>query len=351
MGRRTNYDNREVQANNNRNTNQGVFGRLQQQPVSQQGGWGSGQRSSNAGNVRPGQQRDSNRFGAFNQPEQDRGPQNNRGGQRNPRQQPHNADWRAVVRDDLKNERPNWPFSCYAHQRDGSNDLTGDYSFEEVRWEEIQAIKAGVSIASAVSNFNVASKALDQQWQTLSRVSRPPSMGGPPIEPPRNSFSAPSPFQPATPFGQVVGAFGSHPAAAHFTPSPGGLFQSSPAEAMPSAGPFTGALAGTASPFGAQSVFGTPQPQAGPFQSQAQPQPLHVNFSGQQQGQQAQSFLQSQGGSPFLTTGQGALASSPLPAMETNGNDDAESNPLNPWLATAFERGKIPELPPPREVC
>lgn len=80
--------------------------------------------------------------------------------------------------------------------------------------------------------------------QTLSRVSRPPSMGGPPIEPPRNSFSAPSPFQPATPFGQVVGAFGSHPAAAQFTPSPafGGPFQSSPAEAMPSAGPFTGEL-------------------------------------------------------------------------------------------------------------
>ncbi|CAL8463538.1 g3072 [Coccomyxa elongata] len=348
MGRRTNYDNRGAQPNNNRNTNQGVFGRLQQQPVNQQGGWGNGQRSSHAGDSRPGQQRDNNRFGAFNQPEQDRVPQNNRGGQRNPRQEPHNVDWRTVVRDDLKNERPKWPFSCYAHQRDGSNDLIGDYSFEEVRWEEMQAIRAGRSVASVVSNFNVASKALDQQWQTLSRVSRPPSMGGPLIEPPRNSFSAPSPFQPATPFGQVVGAFGSHPAAAQFTPSPafGGPFQSSPAEAMPSAGPFTGAPAGTASPFGAQSAFGTPQPQAGPFQSLAQPQPVSVHFSGQQQGQQAQS---TQGGSPFLATGQGVQACSVLPTMEQNG--DAGSSPLNPWLAPAFERGKIPETPPPREVC
>lgn len=67
-------------------------------------------------------------------------------------------------------------------------------------------------------------------------------MGGPPIEPPVNSFSGPAPFQPATPFGQVVGAFGSRPSAAAMTPSPafGIPFQRSPAEAMPTAGPFGG---------------------------------------------------------------------------------------------------------------
>ncbi len=36
---------------------------------------------------------------------------------------------------------------------------------EQVRWEEMQAIRAGRSVASVVSNFNVAIKALDQQWQ------------------------------------------------------------------------------------------------------------------------------------------------------------------------------------------
>ena len=120
-------------------------------------------------------------------------------------------DWRAVVRDDLRNERPTWPFSCYAHQRSGQNDLTGDYSFEEVgtpvrqeyyatmsdhllfyvcvllllllcarepewavmmltyaeqvRWAEMQAVRAGRSAASIVADFNVAKKALEQQWQ------------------------------------------------------------------------------------------------------------------------------------------------------------------------------------------
>ncbi|KAK9917907.1 hypothetical protein WJX75_009426 [Coccomyxa subellipsoidea] len=249
MGRRPNYDNRGFQQNNNRNTNQGVFGRLQQQqqqqqqqPANQQGGWGTGYRTSNAGNLRPGQQRDNNRFGALSQAAEDQEVHNNRGSQRNTRQQPQQGDWRAVVRDDLKNERPAWPFSCYAHQRSSQNDLIGDYSFEEVRWAEMQAVRSGRPGASVVADFNVARKALDQQWQAVSRASRPPSLGGPPIEPPANSFSAPQPFQPATPFGQMVGAFGSHPAAALSTPSPavGAPFQRSPAEAMPSAGPFPG---------------------------------------------------------------------------------------------------------------
>lgn len=53
-------------------------------------------------------------------------------GQRANRQQPQNVDWQAVARDDMKNERPKWPFTCYSHIRDGNNDLTGDFSFEEV---------------------------------------------------------------------------------------------------------------------------------------------------------------------------------------------------------------------------
>ncbi len=32
----------------------------------------------------------------------------------------------------MKNERPPWPFSCYAHKRDAPSDLLGDFSFEEV---------------------------------------------------------------------------------------------------------------------------------------------------------------------------------------------------------------------------
>ena len=38
------------------------------------------------------------------------------------------------MRDDMKTEQqqPPWPFTCYAHQRGGPNDMAGDFSYEEV---------------------------------------------------------------------------------------------------------------------------------------------------------------------------------------------------------------------------
>ncbi len=53
-----------------------------------------------------------------------------RGQRTNPRQQA--ADWRAIVREDLKTEKPPWPFTCYAHQRSEANDVVGDFQYEEV---------------------------------------------------------------------------------------------------------------------------------------------------------------------------------------------------------------------------
>lgn len=38
-----------------------------------------------------------------------------------------------VLRSDLKLERPLWVLSCYGHDRNGPNDLTGDVSPEEAR--------------------------------------------------------------------------------------------------------------------------------------------------------------------------------------------------------------------------
>ena len=37
------------------------------------------------------------------------------------------------MRDDMKNERPAWPFTSYGHERGRGCDLLGDFSFEEVR--------------------------------------------------------------------------------------------------------------------------------------------------------------------------------------------------------------------------
>ncbi len=38
------------------------------------------------------------------------------------------------MRDDVKTEQqqPPWPFTCYAHQRGGPNDMVGDFSYDEV---------------------------------------------------------------------------------------------------------------------------------------------------------------------------------------------------------------------------
>ena len=62
-----------------------------------------------------------------------------RGGRQPQRQQQQHpqgggggGDWRAVVHDDIRNERPAWPFSSYGHERGGNCDLLGDFSFEEV---------------------------------------------------------------------------------------------------------------------------------------------------------------------------------------------------------------------------
>ncbi len=43
-----------------------------------------------------------------------------------------------VVSEDLTKEVPLWRLSCYGHQRDGPNDLTGDVSFEEARWKHLE---------------------------------------------------------------------------------------------------------------------------------------------------------------------------------------------------------------------
>ena len=36
------------------------------------------------------------------------------------------------MREDLKTEKPPWPFTCYAHQRSEANDVAGDFQYEEV---------------------------------------------------------------------------------------------------------------------------------------------------------------------------------------------------------------------------
>ncbi len=55
--------------------------------------------------------------------------------------------WREVVQFDEQNERPAWQLTCYGHEREAENDLTGDSSFEELRWQQRQAAAAGATSA------------------------------------------------------------------------------------------------------------------------------------------------------------------------------------------------------------
>lgn len=51
---------------------------------------------------------------------------------------------RTAVLDDLTAECPLWILSCYCHKREGDlNDLSGDVSFEELRWRQHQ-VRSGV---------------------------------------------------------------------------------------------------------------------------------------------------------------------------------------------------------------
>ena len=48
---------------------------------------------------------------------------------------------------DDENERPPWRLTSYAHERGEPSDLHGDTSFEELRWQQLQAARSGVPVA------------------------------------------------------------------------------------------------------------------------------------------------------------------------------------------------------------
>ncbi|CAK0739490.1 hypothetical protein CVIRNUC_001170 [Coccomyxa viridis] len=387
MGRRSNYDNRGFQQSQAGNNQQGgVFGRLQQQPGqshqedAQQGSWGQGYR----GNQRQ-QGRGQDRFGAFNQDQDDRWnatePSQGTGGQRtNPRQQA--ADWRAIMREDLKTEKPPWPFTCYAHQRSEANDVVGDFQYEEVRWYQMEAAKSGKSVASLMADFNASHKAEEQRFQMLLRMNQPPSLSRTPPEEPPNPFVAQqNPFQPSTPFGQTVGAFGRNPAAMPPMPAFGNGFAPSPAQSMPTAGPSSGSSTGfgrqhqdtlgqqgptvfgqrTAPQQSSRPVFGSGHQRLNTFQTGQTPfdRPNNTRSAfgnstsgaagasfGSQQQQQSGIFNNTGSVSAGPSAAAGGLFQKDEQARETShgGSDD-------PWLAQQFQRGYIPEQPPPPEVC
>lgn len=345
------------------------------------------------------------------------------------------SDWRETVRiDRSQSERPKWCLTCYGHEREKDNDVSGDISPEEVRWANMQAAASGVSTRQLVTEFRAAEKAKVEQFQSLQRAHKPPSYRGNHIPPPSSSISGVS-LQPGAPSQQqplaqapLSGGFGFRAPAA-----PGGGFGSSPfgqgppppppamststagfgqafgagTTTSPAAAPAgfgfgqtinppppttttTGGFGGTLGStvpqtFGSQAQLGQQQPQqqqgfgSSPFGTAAA-------FGQQQQPPQQQQAVVVSGGfgssafgsiatpTAVATTGFGQQSvfgtaattfSSNNSGMETqqpggemsiqqggiegeahvrqsNNDDNADI-----WNAPTFERGKIPERPPP----
>lgn len=65
----------------------------------------------------------------------------------------------------MDTEQPRWPYTCYAHERNGPNDVEGDLSFEEVRWAQLQALVAGTPATLLASQFQQAVSQRQQQFQ------------------------------------------------------------------------------------------------------------------------------------------------------------------------------------------
>ena len=83
------------------------------------------------------------------------------------------SDWRSVVRHDSSTERPRWPLSCYAHERNRACDFEGDVSFEEARWLRLSDDEV----------FGQGARAQSSAFSALGRRDLPPSYGGAALRP------------------------------------------------------------------------------------------------------------------------------------------------------------------------
>eukprot|EP01026_Neomeris_dumetosa_P047232 TRINITY_DN4050_c0_g1_i1.p1 TRINITY_DN4050_c0_g1~~TRINITY_DN4050_c0_g1_i1.p1 ORF type:complete len:394 (-),score=33.91 TRINITY_DN4050_c0_g1_i1:144-1325(-) len=89
-----------------------------------------------------------------------------------------------TIQDDLSSgERPNYLFTCYSHQRSGRNDLGGDVSFEEMRWWVMCAANQyKASKQQILQALKLAKVEKERNFEELKKQAHnPPSLGGPKI--------------------------------------------------------------------------------------------------------------------------------------------------------------------------
>lgn len=68
---------------------------------------------------------------------------------------------------DVKKTVPDILF-CYLQGERGCNDLEGDYSFEELRWAQVQAATNSASPQTLLQDFQAAKYAQSQQFEVCN---------------------------------------------------------------------------------------------------------------------------------------------------------------------------------------
>lgn len=272
-----------------------------------------------------------------------------------------------------------WPFSCYAHEREGQNDITGDISPEEVRWLNMQAAKKGATGRELQAEFKVAERAKIEQFQALTRAHQAPSKGGPQLSPALPTISGTDESSVSVsgaafghlqqPFGSATSMVGQAPAGghAHLAGAGFGAQHVSPAFGTPQQPLPTFGESGFGRGFGGTpSAFGTQHASAGfgssPFGLPSSSPPVHQQQSMSLSAPRVSSPAASMFGAPAIfggaamSLGSTQLAptipsSQPQPISPSHiQNEDSCAN-YSAWQQPAFEKGKIPEEPPPPQYC
>eukprot|EP00891_Asterochloris_glomerata_P001541 jgi/Astpho2/1541/Aster-05413 len=234
----------------------------------------------------------------------------------------------------------------------------GDTSPEEVRWADLRELRSGQAGRQQLESRWQAARALkEKQFKALLASREQPSAMGAPILEAQNPYTGqqPAPSGPLGPPPQQPLSFGAQPGAG-FGSQPGGHRRITFGQAEQSGH--------QAPPNPFEQAWGfeqQPAPQGNPFgqQQHVQPfgQPLNIFPA------TPSSFMTPAQQRPVFGGGVAAALQSPEPGhfAATSGRErvvfgrgQQQQRGLrqqDPWAAPNFEYQKIPEVPPPPEVC
>lgn len=271
--------------------------------------------------------------------------------------------WYETIKTDRSaQERPLWNLTSYGHQREKENDVCGDISPEEVRFANMLSMQNGnSSINSLKDEFRRANRQRVDVFQGLTRRRQPPSLDGGPVKAPMDSIQnliwlRQNGFSGINSNSTTGGFAGNASLMQRMTNSSGGGFGS----VFGQAGGFPGGGFGAAadSQLATSNAF---RQQTAPFGSGTPSQTIHSGegFGGGWGHQQQVPFLAQQQQldgtmqhSATEMTMTGIHTDITAPQTHAMGSEPALSeDEAAMWMQSRFERGKIPSVAPPRQMC